>query len=136
VAAAVTGSIGSSVGDVPTQRNWYVGGVRTVRGQVAGTQSGDAFWLGRAELGTRMGAVRPVVFFDIGWAGSRKKFGIDPMDWTHGCIFARGQGWDGAEHGGQQRDARNSSFHQDTFYLVGSSARYGWQQVRGIGTTA
>ncbi len=77
VAAAVTGSIGSSIGDVPRQRNWYVGGVRTVRGQVAGTQDGDAFWLGRAELGTRMGAVRPVVFFDIGWAGSRKSFGVD-----------------------------------------------------------
>ena len=75
VAAAVTGSIGSSVGDVPRQRNWFIGGVRTVRGQVAGTQDGDAFWLGRAEVGTRMGAVRPVLFYDVGWAGSRKTFG-------------------------------------------------------------
>ena len=75
VAAALTGSIGSSVGRVPVQRNWYMGGLRTVRGQISGTQSGDAFWLARAELGTRGGAFRPVGFFDIGWAGSRGTFG-------------------------------------------------------------
>ncbi len=74
-AAALTGAIGSSGGRVPVQRAWYVGGLRTVRGQVAGTQAGDAFWLGRAELGTRLRAFRPVGFFDMGWAGSRKTFG-------------------------------------------------------------
>jgi len=74
-AAALTGSIGSSGGRVPVQRAWYLGGLRTVRGQVAGTQAGDAFWLGRAEVGTRFRAVRPVGFFDMGWAGSRKTFG-------------------------------------------------------------
>ncbi|MEQ1690485.1 MAG: hypothetical protein ABMA00_04320 [Gemmatimonas sp.] len=74
-AAALTGSIGSSIGRVPVQRNWYMGGLRTVRGQIAGTQSGDAFWLTRAELGTRGGAFRPVGFFDIGWAGSRTAIG-------------------------------------------------------------
>ncbi len=75
VAAALTGSIGSSIGRVPVQRNWYMGGLRTVRGQIAGTQSGDAFWLARAELGTRGGAFRPVGFFDVGWAGRRTAFG-------------------------------------------------------------
>jgi len=74
-ATALTGSIGSSVGDVPLQRLWYMGGLRTVRGQVAGTQSGDAFWLTRAEMGTRSGAVRIVGFYDMGWADSRKRFG-------------------------------------------------------------
>lgn len=79
-ATALTGSIGSSLGRVPVQRNWYVGGLRTVRGQIAGTQAGDAFWLGRGEIGTRFSGFRPVGFFDVGWAGSRKTFGqIQPQ---------------------------------------------------------
>lgn len=69
--AALSGAVGSSAGRVPLQRGWYVGGVRTVRGQIPGTQAGDAFWLGRAELGTRQGIVRPILFYDAGWAGSR-----------------------------------------------------------------
>ncbi|WP_310568863.1 hypothetical protein [Gemmatimonas sp.] len=72
---ALTGAIGSSLGDVPRQRGWFLGGVRTVRGQIAGTQDGDAFWLARAEVGTKQGFFRPVGFFDIGWAGSRDAFG-------------------------------------------------------------
>ncbi|MCO4098132.1 MAG: hypothetical protein HEQ38_01795 [Gemmatimonas sp.] len=74
-ATALTGAIGSSIGDVPRQRGWFLGGVRTVRGQIAGTQDGDAFWLARAEVGTRQGVFRPVGFFDVGWAGSRETFG-------------------------------------------------------------
>ena len=77
---AVTGAIGSSAGRVPTQRGYAVGGLRTVRGQLPGTQLGNAFWFTRAELGTRNGAFRPVAYFDVGWAGSRKQFGqIQPQ---------------------------------------------------------
>jgi hypothetical protein len=75
LAAALTGAIGSAAGRVPVQRGYYVGGLRTVRGQIPGTQTGDAFWLSRAELGTRGAGFRPVVFFDVGWAGSRRSFG-------------------------------------------------------------
>ncbi|BAH40125.1 MAG TPA: hypothetical protein DGD08_11755 [Gemmatimonas aurantiaca] len=83
VAVAVTGSIGSSVGRVPAQRTYMVGGLRTVRGQLPGTQGGDAYWFTRAEVGTRRGAVRPVAFFDVGWSGSRKTFGqIQPQRGT------------------------------------------------------
>lgn len=74
-AGALTGSIGSAMGRVPVQRGYYVGGLRTVRGQLPGTQGGDAFWLGRAEIGRGRGAFRPVAFYDIGWAGSRRTFG-------------------------------------------------------------
>jgi hypothetical protein len=74
-ATALTGAAGSSVGQVPFQRWWYMGGLRTVRGQVAGRQAGNAFWLGRAEVGTKFSAVRPVAFFDVGWAGSRDAIG-------------------------------------------------------------
>jgi hypothetical protein len=75
--AALTVGAGSSAGDVPVQRLWYLGGSQTVRGQQAGTQSGDAFWMGRVELGTARVGFRPVVFYDLGWAGDRRDFG-DP----------------------------------------------------------
>ncbi len=98
---ALSGAIGSSVGDVPRQRGWFVGGVRTVRGQIAGTQDGDAFWLGRAEVGTKQGFFRPVGFFDVGWAGSREAFakvqpqrgagvGIGVLDGLIRVDFSRG----------------------------------------------
>ncbi|MEO7999218.1 MAG: BamA/TamA family outer membrane protein, partial [Gemmatimonadaceae bacterium] len=73
--ASVSGSGGYSAGVVPAQRLWYMGGLKSVRGQIAGTQDGDAFWLTRAEVGLRNGFFRPVAFFDAGAAGSRKKFG-------------------------------------------------------------
>jgi hypothetical protein len=75
IIASVNASTGYSVGVLPVQRLWYLGGVRTVRGQIAGTQEGDAFWLTRYEVGRRNGFLRPVAFFDIGWAGMRDKYG-------------------------------------------------------------
>jgi len=86
-AGALTGAIGSSAGRVPLQRGFAVGGLRTVRGQLPGTQSGDAFWFTRAEVGTRNGAFRPVLFYDMGWAGSRKTFGQVPAQRGAGLGF-------------------------------------------------
>lgn len=74
---ALTLGAGSSTGHLPSQRLWYLGGSQSIRGQTAGAQFGDAFWMGRAELGTRFVGARPVVFYDIGWAGDRRDFG-DP----------------------------------------------------------
>ncbi len=72
---------GSSLGDVPAQRAWFLGGSRTVRGQVAGTMAGNTFWLARAEAGPRWPIARPVLFYDAGWAGSRDgaPLGARPM---------------------------------------------------------
>lgn len=75
LAGAVTASAGYTTGSVPVQRLFYLGGSQTVRGQTALTAAGDAFWLGRAELGTSWAAARPVVFADVGWAGNRLDFG-------------------------------------------------------------
>jgi hypothetical protein len=79
VAASVTGAAGSSLGTLPPQRGFYVGGLQTVRGQYASptavNQVGDAFWLGRTELGLNRNVFRPVLFYDIGWAGARDGFG-------------------------------------------------------------
>jgi hemolysin activation/secretion protein len=55
---------------------FFVGGPQTVRGIDAGSAIGDAFWLGRAELGRGGAVARPVIFGDLGWAGSRD-------DWQH-----------------------------------------------------
>lgn len=74
---AITLGGGYSGGDVPLQRQWFLGGSQSVRGQPAGTYRGDAFWMGRVELGTSAVGARPVIFYDIGWAGNRKDFG-DP----------------------------------------------------------
>ncbi|MEO6209395.1 MAG: hypothetical protein ABIQ10_04625 [Gemmatimonadaceae bacterium] len=72
---ALTASVGSSVGSIPIQRAWFLGGVATVRGQEPGTQAGDAYWLGRAEIGRTFAGIRPTIFYDIGWAGARGAFG-------------------------------------------------------------
>ena len=68
---AVTGAGGWSGGTVPVQRLFYVGGSRSVRGQPAGANVGNAFWLARAELGSSFVGARPVLFYDMGWAGRR-----------------------------------------------------------------
>jgi hypothetical protein len=75
VAGSVTLGGGSSVGEVPRQRLWYLGGTQTVRGQRAGAAFGDAYWLARAELGLGIPAARPVLFADWGWAGDRDALG-------------------------------------------------------------
>lgn len=71
---AITVGSGYSAGDVPLQRQWFLGGSQSVRGQSAGVVRGDAFWMGRVELGTSAVGARPVVFYDIGWAGDRNHF--------------------------------------------------------------
>ena len=73
-AAAVTVAGGTSVGILPTQRFWYLGGSQTVRGQRPGREVGDAFWLARAEVAHGVGVIRPVVFADFGWAGDRRNW--------------------------------------------------------------
>jgi len=69
---AVTLSGGTTVGTVPVQRLWYLGGAQTVRGQRPDTaQSGNAYWLTRSELAYDAGGFRPSLFADIGWTGDR-----------------------------------------------------------------
>jgi hypothetical protein len=69
----ITGSAGTATDDVPAQRAFYIGGLRTVRGQIAGTNAGDTYWFARNEVTWRPDrAVRPSVFYDLGWAGARR----------------------------------------------------------------
>jgi hypothetical protein len=71
---SVTGAAGSSVGDLPAQRQWFLGGLQTVRGQTAATAAGNAFWLVRSEV-AQGGVVRRTLFADWGWVGSRDALG-------------------------------------------------------------
>lgn len=73
-AASLTVAGGSSVGVLPIQRNWFLGGSQTVRGLRPATGVGNAFWMTRAEVAHGIGVIRPVLFGDLGWAGDRTKW--------------------------------------------------------------
>jgi hypothetical protein len=70
----VTGAVGSSLGELPVQRFWYLGGPYTLHGYRVGSAAGDAFWFTRAQFASGHPLFRRVVFGDIGWAGTRDRF--------------------------------------------------------------
>lgn len=73
-AVGVTLSGGSSLGYLPPQRLWYLGGTQSVRGQSADiSQSGNAYWLTRLELARDNPGHRSTIFGDLGWAGDRNR---------------------------------------------------------------
>src|SRR6266550_3840054 len=71
---ALTLGGGTSGGQLPIQKQFFLGGVQTVRGQKAGAEIGDSFWMTSAEIGTRSTGFRKIIFGDLGWAGDRKNF--------------------------------------------------------------
>jgi hypothetical protein len=74
VDGAVTLAGGTSVGELPVQRWWFLGGSETIRGQRADiAQSGDAFWMTRLELARPLTGARVSLFGDLGWAGDRTR---------------------------------------------------------------
>jgi hypothetical protein len=76
LSAAITASGGSSIGALPPQRNWLLGGTQTIRGESPDTAyHGNAFWRARAEFGTMIQGARPVIFGDLGWVGDRNAWG-------------------------------------------------------------
>ena len=75
VAGSLEGSAGTTFGDVPTQRLYYVAGPQTVRSFEPGQITGEAFWLARTELAVGYPVVRLVVFGDFGSASARSDLG-------------------------------------------------------------
>lgn len=74
VVGALTASGGSSLGALPPQRRWFLGGTQTIRGERPDTaNSGNAYWFGRAELGRQFTGVRATLFGDLGWVGDRAR---------------------------------------------------------------
>ncbi|MGH7679991.1 MAG: ShlB/FhaC/HecB family hemolysin secretion/activation protein [Gemmatimonadaceae bacterium] len=71
---ALTLSGGSSMGLLPSQRRWYLGGTHSIRGESPDTvQSGNAYWMTRGELSRTVYGMRPVLFADFGWVGDRTR---------------------------------------------------------------
>jgi len=85
LAASLTGAAGTTAGRVPAQRAFFLGGLQSIRGQSADAATGTAVWMTRAELGLNQAAVRPVVFYDMGWAGDRAR-------WRESTTALRGAG--------------------------------------------
>jgi hemolysin activation/secretion protein len=88
-----TASAGTATDSVPLQRKFYMGGLRTVRGQLAGAEIGDTYWLSRSELGLGGAAARRTLFLDLGWAGLRdniSKPGRPLAGWGLGSSFVDG----------------------------------------------
>lgn len=77
LAAAVAIAGGGSAGSLPAQRQWFLGGVETLRAFAGGALRGSAFWLGRLELSTRDPGLRLTGFVDAGWAGDRTDLRLD-----------------------------------------------------------
>ena len=74
--AALTLAGGTTVGHVPAQRRWFLGGTQTIRAQGPDTaQSGTAFWMTRMELARSSEFMRTALFGDLGWAGPREQWG-------------------------------------------------------------
>jgi len=83
--AAVQAAVGTSLGDVPPQGLWRLGGSGTLRGYDGGTAAGEAFWRGRGEIGSGSGAARLALFSDVGWAGDRDAFTFQRPLWSVGA---------------------------------------------------
>ena len=72
--AALTAGGGIAGGTLPPQRQWFVGGMHSIRGESPGVLAGNSYWLTHLELGRGSVAARRVVFADVGWAGDRKSW--------------------------------------------------------------
>jgi hemolysin activation/secretion protein len=73
---AITLSAGTSAGDLPPQRRWFLGGARTIRGQRPDTAfSGEAYWMTQGEMARDLRGMRGIVFGDVGWTGARRALG-------------------------------------------------------------
>ena len=75
---------GTTFGDAPLQRSWFMGGARTLRGYSASTAMGSSFARGRVEVAGTFsddlaGIFTVNLFGDIGWAGSRAAFDVGDL---------------------------------------------------------
>jgi hypothetical protein len=75
---------GTSEGDVPPQRMWYLGGAGTLRGYDGSTLIGTSFARARIDLVRTFGWGGITVFSDAGWAGDRDQFEQDDVLYSAG----------------------------------------------------
>lgn len=65
---------GTTWGDAPPQRAWFLGSASTLRGYEPSAIGGSSFMRARVELSKVFEGVGGSVFYDVGWAGSREDF--------------------------------------------------------------
>ena len=70
---------GTTWGDAPVQRSWFLGGGSSLRGYSASTLSGLSFARGRVGLSRTFEAGSTILFGDAGWAGDRNDFDSDDI---------------------------------------------------------
>lgn len=73
---------GTTWGEAPVQRSWFLGGAGSLRGYSAAVLSGPSFARGRVELSRTFEAGSAIIFGDAGWAGDRDD--IDSEDVLYG----------------------------------------------------
>ena len=72
--------MGTTFGDAPLQRQWFLGGARTLRGYPGSSARGSSFARGRVEVARTYYDIGTVsVFGDVGWAGLRGDFTRDDL---------------------------------------------------------
>ena len=69
----------------PPQSQWFLGGVRSIRGYEIGHEFGPAFWRARGEIGTALPAARLVLFSDFGWTGNPNRLSDRASMWSVGA---------------------------------------------------
>lgn len=86
----VEASGGATLGDSIPQRLFRVGGTQSVRGHDYGVARGEAFWAVRADWSvlTGEGAIRPVLFADVGQADALDRLGSAPVYTGAGIGFS------------------------------------------------
>ena len=70
---------GTTWGDAPLQRSWFLGGARTLRGYPASATMGSSFARGRVDLARTFDIGTMTIFGDVGWAGPRTDFDADDL---------------------------------------------------------
>lgn len=83
-ALAVEVGAGAGWGELPIQKNFFLGGANTLRGYAGSFVRGESFWMARGELGTGISAVRLALFSDLGWAGPREGWKEGRALWSVG----------------------------------------------------
>ena len=70
---------GTTWGDAPLQRSWFLGGAGSLRGYSASTLSGLSFGRARVEVSRLYEAGSAILFGDAGWAGDRSDIDSDDV---------------------------------------------------------
>jgi hypothetical protein len=74
---ALEAAAGTSEGELPAQKQFFVGGSHTLRGYSGSSLVGPSFARARAELAYALGGGGVALFSDAGWTGERDAFDTD-----------------------------------------------------------